>query len=60
MAVVSAACRKALVNDRWVICLLSYINGHRKCSFHLVGTLFWHFRQLLVQRSALWSEGPDY
>ena len=21
---------------------------------------FWHFRQLLVRRSVLWSEGPDY
>ena len=37
---VAAVCRKALVNDRWAICLLSCTNGCRKCSFHLVGTSF--------------------
>ena len=37
---VAAACRKALVNDGWAICLLSRTNGCRKRSFHLVGTPF--------------------
>ena len=37
MVAVAAACRKALVNDGWAICLLSYTNRCRKCSFHLVG-----------------------
>ena len=27
-------------NARWAICLLSCTNGHRKRSFHLVGTPF--------------------
>ena len=26
----------------------------------LYGLHFWYFRQLLVRRSVLWSEGPDY
>ena len=36
MAVVLAGCRKALVGTGWAFFLLSYTNGHRKCSFHLV------------------------
>ena len=40
---VAVGCRKALVNDRWAICLLSCINGCRKRSFHLVGTPFLAF-----------------
>ena len=40
MVVVAAACRKALVNDGWAICLRSCTNGCRKPSFHLVGTPF--------------------
>ena len=40
MVGVAAACRKALVNDRWAICLLFCTNGCRKHSFYLVGTPF--------------------
>ena len=40
MVVVAAACRKALVNDGWAICLLPCTNGCRKRSLHLVGTPF--------------------
>ena len=54
---VAAACRKALVNAGWTICLPSCTNGCRKCSFHLVET---PFLAILVRRSVLWSEGPDY
>ena len=60
MAAVAAGCRKALVNARWAIVLLSCTNEPRKHSFRLVGAPFQTFRQLLVRRSALWSEGPDY
>ena len=49
-----------LVNDGWVICLLSCINGRRKRSFHLVGIPFRQFRLFLVWRIVLWSKGPDY
>ena len=41
MVAIATACRKALVNDGWAICLLSCRNGCRKRSFHLVGTPFW-------------------
>ena len=37
MAAVAAGCRKALVNARWAIILLSCTNTPRKHSFHLVG-----------------------
>ena len=40
MVAVAAACRKALVNDGWAICLLSCTNGYRKCSLHLIETPF--------------------
>ena len=40
MVVVAAACRKALVNDGWAICLLSCTNGCGNCSFRLVGIPF--------------------
>ena len=43
MVVVAAAYRKALVNTRWAICLLSCTNRQRKCSVHLVGTPFLAF-----------------
>ena len=39
----AAACRKALVNTGWAICLLSCTNRRRKCSFHLVWTPFLAF-----------------
>ena len=38
--VVAVACRKALVNAGWTICLLSCRNGWRKCSLHYVATPF--------------------
>ena len=60
MAAVAAGCRKALVNARWAIALLSCTNVPRKHSFRLVGAPFLSFRQLLVRSSALCSEGPDY
>ena len=34
--------------------------GVENALFTLQGLHFWHFRQLLVQRSVLWSESPDY
>ena len=40
MLAVATACRNALLNDGWAICLLSCTNGCRKHSFHLVGTPF--------------------
>ena len=43
MAAVAASCRKALVNARWAIVLLSCTNGPRKHSFRLVGAPFLTF-----------------
>ena len=43
MAAVVAGCRKALVNARWAIVLLSCTNGPRKHSFRLVGAPFLTF-----------------
>ena len=59
MAAVTAACRKALVNARWAICLPAQ-TGVENAPFTLYGLHFWHFRQRLVWRNVLWSEGPDY
>ena len=42
-----------LVSTGWAICLLYCINRRR--NLHL-----WHFRQLLVQKSVLLSESPNY
>ena len=42
------------------VLLLSCTNEYRKRSFHLVGTSFLAFMQLLVRRSVHWSEHPDY
>ena len=53
LVAVAAACRIALVNDGWAICLLSYTNGCRKRSFHLVGTPFLPIRQFLVGRNVI-------
>ena len=41
------------------VCFLAQ-TGIENAPFTLQGLHFWHFRQLLVQRSVLWSEGPDY
>ena len=43
MAADAAGCRKALVNARWAIVLLSCTNGPRKHPFHLVGASFLTF-----------------
>ena len=43
MAAVAAGCRKALVNARWAIVLLSYTSGLRKHSVHLVVAPFLTF-----------------
>ena len=43
MAAVAAGCRKALVNARWAIVLLSCTNGPRKHSFCFVGAPFLTF-----------------
>ena len=40
MATAATACRKALVNARWAICLPSCTNRHRKHSFHFVQAPF--------------------
>ena len=40
MAAVAAGYRKGLVSAGWPVLLLSCTNGHRKWSFHLVGTPF--------------------
>ena len=40
MAVVAAACRKALVNAGWAICLLSCTNGHTDSISSILGS-FW-------------------
>ena len=45
MAAVAAGSRKALVNARWAIVLLSCTNGPRKHSFCLVGAPFLTFYQ---------------
>ena len=58
MMAVVAASRKALVNDRWAICLLSCTNGCRKRSFHLVGTPFlviWQLRRAQTIEHSLMS-----
>ena len=44
MAAVAADCRKALVNARWSIFLLSCTNGPRKHFFRLVGAPFLTFK----------------
>ena len=59
MVGVATGCRKALVNARWAI-LLSWTNGPKKMLLSLCTGSSWHFWQLSVERSALWSEGPDY
>ena len=41
------------------VCLLAQ-TGIENAPFTLYRLHFWHFRQLLVRRSILWSEGPDY
>ena len=41
------------------VCLLAR-TGIENAPFILYRLHFWHFRQLLVRRSALWLEGPDY
>ena len=43
MVAIGAACRPALVNARWSICLLSCTGECIRHCFHLVGA---HFRQL--------------
>ena len=60
MVAVAAACRKALVNARWAIVCLLAITGIENAPFTLYKLHFWHFRQLLVQRSVLWWEDLDY
>ena len=44
MAAVAAGCRKALVNARWAIVLLSCTNEPRKHSIHLVEAPFLTFK----------------
>ena len=41
------------------VCLLAQ-TGVENAPFILYGHHFWHFRQLVVRQSILWSEGPDY
>ena len=41
------------------VCLLAQ-TGIENAPFTLYRLNFWHFRQLLVRRSILWSGGPDY
>ena len=41
------------------VCLLAQM-GVDNAPFTLYGLHFCHFRQLLVRRSVVWLEGPDY
>ena len=47
-------------NDGWPFVYFLAQTGVENTPFTLEGLHFWQFRQLLVQRSVLWSEGPDY
>ena len=56
LAAVAVGGWNVLVCTGWAI-FLSCTDGCRKHSWRFY---FWHCRQLLVWRSVLWSEGPDY
>ena len=55
MVAVAAACRKALVNDRWAICLLSCTNGCRDSMSGNLGSrgVFSDQTALTIERSLM-------